>query len=554
MNPLFSNWTNYPYGVNLGQNNEMLLLGILTAPLTVLVSPVASYTLLIWLAFPISAGSMFLVLRRWTGSDLASFIGGLLYGFSAYEIGQGEGHVMLTFVPLLPVFLYQIHKIVVRQDGSPYRQGLVLGLIAIAQAFISADTLAMLIVLTIMGIAILAIANWRSIQRETVTYAGRGLALAGILFAVIMAYPVRFALAGPQHFTGPIRSPNNPYQVPLLGPLVPSNFFRYIPHFLAKYANYNTGVETQSYIGVPLLLLALILVVRFRHNRWLPFTALMASIAYVFSLGYRLDTLTHRTSIPGPYVLLTRIPLLVDIVAGRISLFIALFFSITVALGFAELIKYLRDGGRRPYRHHTRNRLPAGRVLLPVVVGLGVLAGISLVPRWPYRAVPSNIPVFFRSSLAERIPINSVVLTYPYVQFPDDQAMMWQATSGMRFKTVGTYALSRGANGGPSVWPRLLQPAGVQAFLTSQAAQEVTPSIVEELRQYLAAYRISTVIEDLNLPNIAAGQAVGHAAAGPTLSAQAMELFDQTLGPPEMVGGVAAWFDVPARIGVVRSS
>jgi hypothetical protein len=50
-----------------------------------LVSPIASVNVLLWLAFPLSATSMFFVLRRFVAWDLAAFAGGLLYGFSPYE-------------------------------------------------------------------------------------------------------------------------------------------------------------------------------------------------------------------------------------------------------------------------------------------------------------------------------------------------------------------------------------------------------------------------------------------------------------------------------------
>lgn len=45
-NPFVTNWINFPAGVDLAQNTGMQLLGLLTAPLTLTVSPVASENLL----------------------------------------------------------------------------------------------------------------------------------------------------------------------------------------------------------------------------------------------------------------------------------------------------------------------------------------------------------------------------------------------------------------------------------------------------------------------------------------------------------------------------
>ena len=74
--------------MNLAQNTSAPLLGLLTAPLTLAVSPIASVNLLLWLAFPLSAFSMFVVLRHWVRWDLAAFVGGALYGFSPYMVTQ----------------------------------------------------------------------------------------------------------------------------------------------------------------------------------------------------------------------------------------------------------------------------------------------------------------------------------------------------------------------------------------------------------------------------------------------------------------------------------
>ncbi|HTX00384.1 MAG TPA: hypothetical protein VMD59_16505, partial [Acidimicrobiales bacterium] len=81
LNPFYTHLINAPYGVNTAQNTQMPLLGVLSAPLTWLVSPVASYNLLLWLSFTLSSLSMAYVVRRWTTWFPAAFAAGLLYGF-----------------------------------------------------------------------------------------------------------------------------------------------------------------------------------------------------------------------------------------------------------------------------------------------------------------------------------------------------------------------------------------------------------------------------------------------------------------------------------------
>src|SRR6202044_263405 len=82
--------------------------------------------------------------------------------------------------------------------------------------------------------------------------------------------------------------------------------------------------------------------------------------------------------------------------------------------------------------------------------------------------VSPGVPAFFRSSLVKQIPLNSVVLTYPFPYYPYNQAMMWQAISDMRFKEVGTYALVRNAEGTAVPIPTTLCPPSVEAYLVRQ--------------------------------------------------------------------------------------
>ena len=174
-NPLFSSWTNFPIGVNLSQNTNMPLLGIIAAPVTVLVGAVAAYNLLLWLAFPVSAIAMYEVVRRWTGSRFAAMSAGFLYGFSAYVVGQGYGHIMLSFVPLPPIYFYWLHKMVARRAGRPYKEGVIVGLILVGQYLISSEIMATLILISIIGLVIYVLGDRHAITSQALGYIAKGL-------------------------------------------------------------------------------------------------------------------------------------------------------------------------------------------------------------------------------------------------------------------------------------------------------------------------------------------------------------------------------------------
>ena len=160
----------------------------------------------------------------------------------------------------------------------------------------------------------------------------------------------------------------------------------------------------------------------------------------------------------------------------------------------------------------------------------------TLLPRWPYATYPSDVPVFFRSSLVDKIPVGSVVLTYPFPNYPLNQAMTWQSVSGMRFKEMGTYALLPGPGGEPTNSPTLLDPVAVQEYLIYQ---ELTPGtypspgvsnaqLVRDMRAYVSYYRVDAVVVDLSSPAV------------PKVST-VVGIFTQVFGPPQVTGGVALW-------------
>jgi hypothetical protein len=141
-NLFYTNWINYPHGVDLAQNTGIPLLGLLAAPLTLLVNPISSLNLLRWLAFVLSAFSAYYVIGKFVRFVPAAVAGGLLYGFSPYMITQGAVHLDLMFAPLPPLILYGLYELVVDQKRIPLKVGVAVGLCATAQFFISVEVLA----------------------------------------------------------------------------------------------------------------------------------------------------------------------------------------------------------------------------------------------------------------------------------------------------------------------------------------------------------------------------------------------------------------------------
>ncbi|HXZ83785.1 MAG TPA: hypothetical protein VED84_08675 [Acidimicrobiales bacterium] len=471
---------NYPVGVDLAQNTGMPLLGLLAAPLTLAISPVASENLLRWLAFPLSAFATFFVLGRWLHSTPAAFVGGLLYGFSPYMLSQASVHLNLSFVPLPPLIFYAVYELVVRQEHSAYLWGLLLGALGAAQYFISSEILASTVIFTVTGIVLIIITHPRSVVRRA-PHAAVGLLIGAGLCAAAIAYPAYLMTHGPLHFLGPSQGAHDIFNVDLLSPIIPTSAELVAPGRLtaigsALVAGVGNVDENGSYLSIPLLLLLAFAVGRWWRRPWMRFAAVMVLVAFVLSLGDHLRFDRHTVHLPFelPFKILRRLPFLDDVLPSRLALFVTFFVALAISIALAEWLATRRTNaapersGARPRR--ARQRLGRGTI---AVLALATVA--ALLPNWPYGSAPTSPAPGESSQNLAAIPPGSVVVTYPYTTPSTDEAMLWQALAGMRFTLIGSYALRRGPTGGATLLPSALPPYNVEAMLADPLAHGTVP-------------------------------------------------------------------------------
>ncbi len=532
-NPLYSTYIEYPKGVNLAQNTSMPLLGALSAPVSWLFGPVSSTTLLLWLAITSSAASCFFVLRRWVTWSPAAFVGGLFYGFAPYMVAQSSGHLNLVFVPLPPLVLLALYELVVAQDGRPHRWGLLLGLASAAQYLISPEVFLSTCLLAAIGLAVLAVARPRECRRRA-GYVARGLGWAAVIGVPLIIYPVYFALFGPNSYVGSAHG-SYPFPADLLAAVVPnSNQLLATRSIAAVGDRFIMGniVENGGYLGVPLLLLVVVIVVRWWRVGFIRFAGGMAVVAWLLSLGPRLTVDTHTTSIPMPLALLDHVHIVDSLVAARLGLYVDLFVAVVVAIGL--------DSWRSRHRPAHRTRTARSPLVRTGAVSLSAVVIVaSLLPDWPRAEFPVTIPAFFSSATARHIPTGSVVLTYPYPVGATNQAMLWQASDSMAFRLVGGYAIVPNAQRQATFDPFPPGSEDVPAELVG-SFEGVTPADVvpglpagaptpAQVRSFLAGNDVGSVIL----------QPVGDDPGA------VYRLFTATLGQPNSrSGGVDAWFDV----------
>jgi hypothetical protein len=507
-NPFFSTYGNYPYGVNLLTDTGETLLGLVAAPVTELFGPIVSFNTMLMLAMATSATACYALARRFTTWRPAAFFAGILYGFSPYMVGQGLYHLNLLFVPLPPLMFLVLYELLIVQRGRPERWGALLALLVCAQFFISSEVLAETAVIGVVAVVVLVVLHPGAVAARA-RHAAVGLAVAVAISAVVLVGPVLYALHGPGHVTGPI----NPYpaqvnRADLLGAVVPNLDQRFAPASLVQIGNRFAAnpPENGSYLGIPLLVVLAAFTVALRRVGLVSFCAVMVAAAYLLSLGARLivsgspsTALTSGLLLPG--AIFDHIPLLDSGAPARLSLFVALFAGLILAVGLDHLRQAAAESRRgmsssRSRHAAPRSSRPVVATALAAAVGIGVL--IPLVPSWPYPVNAVDTPAYFTTDGVDAVPAGSAALLYPYPAAGVDDAlpMLWQATAKMRFKTPGGYFLVPQAVTGRTSEGRVTFTGSTLNALYDGVKITRSAGLRAQLWRQLDTWRIGTVIAE----------------------------------------------------------
>ena len=541
-NPLLSSYLMLPGGANLAINTSMPLLGLLGLPVTALGGAVATYNVLLRLAFGLSAFSMYFLLRRYTSWWPAAFLGGLLYGFSPYMIGQGSGRLFLIFVPIPPLVIAIVDDWLVRRRRSPVRSGLLLGGAAGLQFLISQEIFTMTVVIVCVGLAALAIGH-RAEVRERLPALLQGAGAALVIFGLLAGYPVWMLLAGPGHSLPHNVLSRAVYHNDLVGLISPTPNQLIDPSVLNKLGNpifLRDFTESGVYLGLPLVVLLVALVIRFRRTGIVALAAATGVAAFVLSLGSGFELVHGVVNLPLPFVLFTHMPLLQSITPDRFALFLQLSAAVILAVG----IDRLRTGGVRSPKSAsgTTSTVASGgretgsagsaapRKRPVLLVGLVAICLLPVLPRLPYHTAAVETPAIFSSSAVRTIPSGSRALTFPWDTAPNNDAMMWQVASGMRFKILGGYAIVPGAGRKPVSF---LLPPGSRAVqhLLLEGTEYSGPEPADDSATR-AAFR-----------HLIETQSVGAVLVSRTSrgAAQVVRVASQVLGQPTTHGTIDLW-------------
>jgi hypothetical protein len=508
LSPFYSDYLNHPDGINLMWNTWVPLPGLLLSPLTLAFGPVLSLNVLLTLAFGLSAWSAYMAIHRYVPSHGAAAVGGLVYGFSPAMVGHAH-HPNLVLVFLLPLLLVLVDEILVRQRRSPLWLGVVLGLVAAAQLLTGEELLVATGLVAGVLLVVLAVTHPRAVGGR-VRPALVALAVSLLVFVPLVAWPVKAQLTGPARVQSDI-TPEVRGSSDLLALVTPNRLSAIAPDAAIRLGDRFEG-NKETYLGIPLLLVAVAVVVARRRDAFVRVGFVLLVVCLLLSLGARLRVGGQPTGVVLPWTAMEALPLLQNMVPSRLALLTALFAGLLLAAALEGLWRLGGWGWRG----------------LAVVTAVASLAAIAPPEPFTAREVVAT-PPFFSGADVRALPRDGVALVVPFPRRGRvNEAMVWQAEAGMWFKMPGGYFVGPDPAGGTRHdAPPTTTSVILNRIQRGRRPPELTPALRRQITGDLATWGVDTVV------------------LGPMANREVMDGFlTELLGrPPADAGGVAVWND-----------
>jgi hypothetical protein len=478
LNPLHTNAIWAPLGVNLAWTATAPGLALIFTPLTLLVGPVASFDVATILMPALAAWTAFLLCRYLTRSVWGSLVGGYLFGFSSYMLGQLDGHLHMTSIFLLPLIALVVIRYV-QYDLDGWNLVIRLGpMLALQLTFSTENAFSITLALAVgIVLAFLLVPSSRRRVVSLVAPVAGSYVLACVLASPLLYYALK------DFQSGSVNEPTS-YTTDLLNLVVPTPHILFGNHF-ANIANHFPGNDSErdGYLGIPALLMFLLYAIR----RWRrPGGRLLLAgfvVGMIATFGVWLQVDGHKV-VPMPWEHIGYLPLFDNVLPSRLMVFVALIVSIAVALWTSSSSSVLR-------------------YVLPV------LAIVTFVPNPHFASwkTAAYVPQFFRGDAVRRcVPGDSTALVFP--QTKHGNGMLWQAISSFRFRLADGY----------------VTPDPPTAYYTSPAIARIANRELSwrDLQPFARAEHVRTFIVDAREP-------------------QPYRTLLQSLPPPRSVDGVLVY-------------
>lgn len=478
MNPFISHFQFAPGGFNLLSNTGDLFPALVLAPVTVWLGPVAAFNTAVIAAPVISAGALYLVVRKLGFSAPPAFVAGALYGYSPYLMHEDPlGHLNLTWMFFPPFAYYLLDRILRVQTGSPSRYGVALGALVVAQFFTSTEILLDCAVVAVPIILLLALRRIHEISERS-RYALRALGVAGLVVLPLLAYPFWVDVAGPYHVLA-IHARSG--SISLLSPLWPS---------APSGATFLQRADS-AFVGPGAVVVAFAAVFSWAQVRNIAHFVAGAMVSYLLALGTSVRTVgAHVASRVWIWSALRHIRLFEAVQDYRFSalfvMFVAMLAAVTIDRVGAAVRSHAQTRTARWWRWGS-------------VPSLGLI--VLVFPLFADNVSGTTETVSPPPAVARALPAGAATPTlalYPGASLIDGAPLIWQALGGMRFKLTSGYAFLPGTAGSQRPGPSSRARTALDIVFLSAALGELPPRLpagaLAAIRAGLASSNVSGVV------------------------------------------------------------
>jgi hypothetical protein len=505
-NPFFSDRQNFPDGVNLMANAAVTGLGVPLAPLTLLLGAHVTFFVVELLGLAGTAAAWYWFLRRRGLVRPAAAVGGWLTGFAPAMVSHANGHPNFVSLFLLPVILDRVLRLAERD--RKVRDGVVLGLLVTWQIFIGEEPL------LLMAIGVLVVGLVLLVHRRLdLARMAPGVAIGAGVSLLLVAIPLWWQFAGRQSYTSIYHPPGGNDLAALWGRA--TRTIGTDPWASAALSMNRT--EENAFFGVPLWLLAGVIVVVLARRPVVQALGVLAVVACWLSLGEEVVLRGQPTGIPALWSLFDELPVLENVLPTRFAMIaipaLSGLLAIAIDAAFRSSLLHGREAdetdeidpdGVRAWREQT-----AGWVAVAV-------AALALLPILPTPLVVDPrpaVPTFFTGDAWRDWSHGGSILAVPPTDIVDARAFDWQlAADTLAFPIVEGYFV--GPNGQPdrggqygatrrpfSLWLYDVNAANTPTVATDAQRQQFeadlvawrTDTVVLPMREQTAALRDSLV-------------------------------------------------------------
>jgi hypothetical protein len=408
-NPFVSHAIYAPSGINLAWVTSVPGIALAFAPVTLLFGPDVAFNVA-EIAMPaLSAFTAYLLCRHLTRSLWPALVGGYLYGFSSYELGQELGHLNFTAVFLLPLIALAVVRYLegdLGGRGVAWRLGVLYGL----QFWISTEVFAsasiMLAVALVAGYVVAPRARPR--LRALLGPVAGAVGVAAVVAGPMLAYAL-IDFQSASIFVRPALADGD-----LVNVLLPTRLLAVGRLFKGTSEGFFSDLPDQGLsLGLPTLVIIVWFAFGVHRSASRRFLALSLVLGIVLTLGTSLYVRGDKV-VTLPWAYAAKLPVLDNLLPTRFAAYVALAGAVIVALWAAD------------HRGWLGWILPA-------------LAAASLVPAlWnvPYRFHPERWRFFTRAEY-KCLPRGESIAVFPFGVY--GSSTLWQAETGFWFRMPGGY-------------------------------------------------------------------------------------------------------------------